>query len=64
MSLCCFRLVQSAVAAALGIDGSLILGTPDHLKALGTLLAPAGPIHPFLDRDYCILPYQKITFKI
>ena len=40
------RLVQYAAPAVLGIDGSLSLRIPDHLMALGTLPAPAGPIHP------------------
>ena len=29
--------------AAIGIDGSLLLGIPDHLKALDTLPAPGLP---------------------
>ena len=33
LSLCCFRLVQCAAAAALGSGGGLLLGITDHLKA-------------------------------
>ena len=40
------RLVQYAAPAVVGMDSSLLLRIPDHLMALGTLPAPAGPIHP------------------
>ena len=45
VSLCCSRSIQSAAAAALSIDGSLLLKIPDHIKDPGTLSAQAGPIH-------------------
>ena len=45
-SLCCSRLVQSAASAELDIEGSLLLGIPDPLKASSTLSASARPIQP------------------